>query len=1055
MARIIKFGDWGPDDLKENPLKSLWGGFKSLDKFTKFLILTIIAVIALFPVLSDPKRLINIFVKGEECKTTVTGFDAASVNLARDAAGAGGVVCFPAGTYKGDLAASVQGQVWKFDPGIIVEGRLSITGSGATIRGEGATLRRPATTNEWADGYDVTIGADDVTLENLKIRGGGFGIGVFGSDRVKIREVDVAETFSAALGVWSSNRGSDDLLVENSRFVVNSTPNHRASAVIGRNDNPDGQPPNARPVFRNLYMDQGPEGWFGMELFESPGMIIEGGEYRGGEVLISPGRSHGLKVLNAKLYLGGRTHSAVEVAQINDTEIAGNTVEGPGGLAWLTNKSDRLNIHDNKLSAQSYLVNAELRTGYEGRDHKATNNCVSDPSKVWLGIKGAGTIIEKNGPADCQVTSQPSPTPTPSAVGGNSPTPSPTAMPTLAPTPTAAPLAQAPAPGLLPQGYIFDKAINFGGNTLTVDGKTFAAEGSSGVTHNGKIYYPPSATLSPATDTQTSDMIRSGIWTDTGRWEANVTLPNGNYQIYVYSWEDNSPMAYSLEVEGGKVLTNVSTGNANTWRKIGPFPANVADGKLTIVSTGGHFLLSGLEIYKPTPPPISVSTPTPVPTPTPTPTPTPVVIPSNSFAANYYWNTTLSGNPYHKTTEAYPLNKSWGTAGPGGGLPGDNWSAKYEGSFSFENSDYEFTVSSDDGARVYLDGKLIINSWKPQALTTLRTTTSLTSGKHDVKVEYSELGGLATLSLNWKKVVPTSSNLCGDKICSGTCALGVCIGSETTPAKTTHLTSTNTVNMSQFCTSGAQLCNSTFITNVTTSQVLKAEFNVPQAFCSSVRLHLYVDGVKKQTTPFLGWNGATGSFAQLPKTTGAVDLGPVNPGSHILGVQAEGQRAGCNSGKLATWGGPLIIHTSSEVVPGNGLAGLYYSSNNLTGIPALRIDPTIDFNWVLGSPMNGIPVGNFSIRWTGFIVVPRTERYTFYTTSDDGARLWVNNVQLVNNWKGQAANEASGSIQLTAGQRYPITIEYMELGSVASMNLKWSSSSTPKTIIPTSALYSK
>ena len=54
----------------------------------------------------------------------------------------------------------------------------------------------------------------------------------------------------------------------------------------------------------------------------------------------------------------------------------------------------------------------------------------------------------------------------------------------------------------------------------------------------------------------------------------------------------------------------------------------------------------------------------------------------------------------------------------------------------------------------------------------------------------------------------------------------------------------------------------------------------------------------------------------------------------------------------------------------------------------------------------------------------RTQTYTFYTTSDDGVRLWVNNQLVVDNWTDHAATENSGAIALTAGQRYDIRMEF-------------------------------
>src|SRR6185436_13058911 len=76
-----------------------------------------------------------------------------------------------------------------------------------------------------------------------------------------------------------------------------------------------------------------------------------------------------------------------------------------------------------------------------------------------------------------------------------------------------------------------------------------------------------------------------------------------------------------------------------------------------------------------------------------------------------------------------------------------------------------------------------------------------------------------------------------------------------------------------------------------------------------------------------------------------------------------------------------------------------------------------------------------------------------YTLSDDGVRLWVNGVQLVNNWTDHPPTENSGTIALSAGVRYSIQMDYYENGGGATAALSWSSLSQPKEIIPANRLF--
>jgi hypothetical protein len=139
---------------------------------------------------------------------------------------------------------------------------------------------------------------------------------------------------------------------------------------------------------------------------------------------------------------------------------------------------------------------------------------------------------------------------------------------------------------------------------------------------------------------------------------------------------------------------------------------------------------------------------------------------------------------------------------------------------------------------------------------------------------------------------------------------------------------------------------------------------------------------------------------------------------------------------------------------GDGLRGEYYDNINLTGLAFNRTNATLDFNWGSASPDPSIGSNTFSIRWTGQVQPQFSETYTFYVSTDDGVRLWVDNQLLVDNWVDQGTTERAGSIALTAYQRYNIKMEYYENAGSAVARLLWGSPSMPKSVIPQSQLYS-
>ncbi|MBN1413254.1 MAG: hypothetical protein JW969_20605, partial [Spirochaetales bacterium] len=139
---------------------------------------------------------------------------------------------------------------------------------------------------------------------------------------------------------------------------------------------------------------------------------------------------------------------------------------------------------------------------------------------------------------------------------------------------------------------------------------------------------------------------------------------------------------------------------------------------------------------------------------------------------------------------------------------------------------------------------------------------------------------------------------------------------------------------------------------------------------------------------------------------------------------------------------------------GNGLSGAYYNNMDFTSLALTRTDSTVNFNWGTGSPNSAIDADTFSVIWTGNVVPLYSQTYTFYATTDDGVRLYVNNQLIIDQWVDRGATESSGNISLSAGNQYPIRMEYYENGGDASATLSWSSSSQGKQIIPQSQLYS-
>jgi len=118
------------------------------------------------------------------------------------------------------------------------------------------------------------------------------------------------------------------------------------------------------------------------------------------------------------------------------------------------------------------------------------------------------------------------------------------------------------------------------------------------------------------------------------------------------------------------------------------------------------------------------------------------------YRADYFaGNRTLSGTPVLSRCELAPLNRAWGTGGPGSGVGTDNFSARWSGTFTFPGGSRTFTATSDDGVRVWLDGALIIDHWGGPGTST--ATRTVPQGAHTVRVQYYEATGSASVKVTW------------------------------------------------------------------------------------------------------------------------------------------------------------------------------------------------------------------------------------------------------------------------------------------------------------------
>jgi hypothetical protein len=113
----------------------------------------------------------------------------------------------------------------------------------------------------------------------------------------------------------------------------------------------------------------------------------------------------------------------------------------------------------------------------------------------------------------------------------------------------------------------------------------------------------------------------------------------------------------------------------------------------------------------------------------------------------------------------------------------------------------------------------------------------------------------------------------------------------------------------------------------------------------------------------------------------------------------------------------------------------YYSNATLNGEPVRTSEEVrIDYDWEDGAPQ-GLPTNYFSIRWTGewdFEI----GKYTFFLDADDGVRLWLDDVLLIDGWTNTPHSETY-TLVIDREGAHRLKVEYYEWTQLAYVRLHW------------------
>ena len=159
-------------------------------------------------------------------------------------------------------------------------------------------------------------------------------------------------------------------------------------------------------------------------------------------------------------------------------------------------------------------------------------------------------------------------------------------------------------------------------------------------------------------------------------------------------------------------------------------------------------------------------------------------------------------------------------------------------------------------------------------------------------------------------------------------------------------------------------------------------------------------------------------------------------GSHTLKLEYYENAGGATL--ALSW--QAISSPCTATVAATSWRGEYFGNVNLNGTPAMVRDDGaafLSFDWGTGSPSSscGIPADNFSARFTRTVSFA-SGAYRFTATADDGVRLSVDGVLVIDRWIDQAPTTYTVDRNLTAGN-HVIKLEYYERAGGAVAKLSW------------------
>lgn len=171
---------------------------------------------------------------------------------------------------------------------------------------------------------------------------------------------------------------------------------------------------------------------------------------------------------------------------------------------------------------------------------------------------------------------------------------------------------------------------------------------------------------------------------------------------------------------------------------------------------------------------------------------------------------------------------------------------------------------------------------------------------------------------------------------------------------------------------------------------------------------------------------------------GSGNVSPVRYTSMLDGIGAVGKEHGVQVDYIdPQMMLPQIAYTDGTLKE-HGFNAAYYANARLEGNPVrIQTEKHISYQWPGNGESKGLPATDFSVRWTGVLCSDKTLDYEFVLGGDDGYRIYIDDVPVVEDWTNGAFRTKVFKKTLEAGVKYNMRIEFYQGGGSAAVDFSW------------------